>query len=110
MNKPSSPESNLDDALAESFPASDPVAIGHGERVGDPVRKAPKGMKLRTRKFIGTFATVGFLIVYSLIAMAVGGQLVIGRGLFVELPFYIVAGTLWLPVAMAIVKWMARPD
>ena len=107
-----SPESKLDQALAESFPASDPVAIGHGERVGDPVRKPPEapGMKLRTRKFIGTLATVGFLIVYSLVAMAVGGQVAVGHGLLVELPFYIIAGFLWLPVVMAIVRWMARPD
>ena len=67
-------------------------------------------MKQRTRKAIGTFATVLFLIVYSLVAMAVGGQLVIGRGLVFELPFYIVAGALWLPVVMALIKWMAKPD
>jgi hypothetical protein len=105
-------ESKLDEALAESFPASDPVAIGHGERVGDPDRPLPpaRGLKLRTRKFIGTFATVGFLIVYSLVAMAVGGQLIVGQGVLVELPFYIVTGTLWLPFVMAIIRWMARPD
>ncbi|MBC8036023.1 MAG: DUF2842 domain-containing protein [Rhizobiales bacterium] len=67
-------------------------------------------MKLRTRKFIGTFATVGFLIVYSLAAMAIGGQWIVGHGIFVELPFYIVAGVLWLPVVMMIVRWMSRPD
>ncbi|MGH6819939.1 MAG: DUF2842 domain-containing protein [Methylocella sp.] len=106
-----SPESKLDDALAESSPASDPVAIGHGEHIGDPVRRlAAKGMNLRTRKFIGTFAVVGFLIVYSLVAMAVGGQLVVGRGVLFELPFYIAAGLLWLPAVMAIIRWMARPD
>ena len=112
MSKPPpSPESKLDEALAESFPASDPVAIGHGEHIGDPVRQpAARGMELRTRKFIGTLATVGFLIVYSLVAMAVGGQLVVGHGVFVELPFYIAAGLLWLPVVMAIIRWMARPD
>jgi hypothetical protein len=104
------PESKLDEALEESFPASDPVAIGHGERIGDPVRQNASGMKLRTRKFIGTLATVGFLIVYSLVAMAVGGQVAVGHGLPVELPFYIIAGSLWLPVVMAIVRWMARPD
>ena len=67
-------------------------------------------MKQRTRKAIGTFATVLFLIVYSLVAMAVGGQLVAGRGLAFELPFYIVAGALWLPVVMALIRWMAKPD
>ena len=65
-------------------------------------------MKQRTRKAIGTLATVLFLIVYSLAAMAVGGALVIGRGMMFELPFYILAGVLWLPVAMALIRWMAR--
>ena len=64
----------------------------------------------RTRKFIGTLGSVGFLIVYSLVAMAVGGQLVVGRGLLVELTFYVVAGLLWLPAVMAIIRWMSRPD
>ena len=67
-------------------------------------------MNQRARKAIGTFATVFFLIVYSLVAMAVGGNLVVGRGLLFELPFYIVAGCLWLPIVMWLIKWMARPD
>ena len=67
-------------------------------------------MKQRSRKAIGTIATVLFLIVYSLAAMAVGGQLVVGRGMALELPYYIVAGALWLPVVMLIIKWMAKPD
>jgi hypothetical protein len=67
-------------------------------------------MTRRTRKFIGTFAVVGFLAVYMLAAMALGGRLVSGRGLLYELPFYAVAGLLWLPVAMALIRWMARPD
>ncbi len=105
-------EATLDDAIADSFPASDPVAIGHCDRPGSPVRppRETSGLKLRTRKFIGTVATIVFLIIYSLAAMAVGGQWIVGRGLFVELPFYILAGLLWLPVVMAIVKWMSRPD
>ena len=67
-------------------------------------------MKQRNRKAIGTIATVLFLIVYSLVAMAVGGQLVVGRGMAFELPYYVIAGALWLPVVMVIIKWMAKPD
>lgn len=67
-------------------------------------------MKQRTRKAIGTFATVAFLIVYSLVAMAVGGILVVGKGMLFELPFYIFAGVLWLPVVMMLIRWMAKPD
>jgi hypothetical protein len=67
-------------------------------------------MKLRTRKAIGTFLTVIWITVYSLVAMAVGGILVLGRGMALELPFYIIAGLAWLPVEMWIIKWMSRPD
>jgi Protein of unknown function (DUF2842) len=67
-------------------------------------------MELRMRKLIGTIATVTFLIVYALIAMMVGGILIVGRGVPLELPFYIIAGIGWLPVAMVIIKWMSKPD
>jgi Ribbon-helix-helix protein, copG family len=36
------PEETLDEALDETFPASDPVAIGHSERAGRP--KKTKGL------------------------------------------------------------------
>ena len=67
-------------------------------------------MTQRTRKAIGTFATVAFMIVYALVAMAVGGDLAVGRGLAIELAFYVVAGLLWVPVVMAIIRWMVKPD
>jgi hypothetical protein len=67
-------------------------------------------MKLRARKALGTFLTVVWLTIYSLLMMAVGGILVIGRGIALELPFYIVAGLGWVPVEMWIIKFMSRPD
>jgi hypothetical protein len=67
-------------------------------------------MKLRTRKAVGTFATILFLIVYALILMVLGGKYVVGYGTFVEMPFYLLAGLGWLPCVMAIIRWMSRPD
>ncbi len=67
-------------------------------------------MKLRARKALGTFLTVVWMTVYSLVMMAVGGILVIGRGMTLELPFYIIAGLGWVPVEMWIIKFMSRPD
>ncbi len=67
-------------------------------------------MKQRTRKAIGTLATVLFMIVYSLAAMAVGGHFAVGNGMAVELVYFIIAGLLWIPVVMAIIRWMVRPD
>ncbi|MFO1130922.1 MAG: DUF2842 domain-containing protein [Hyphomicrobiales bacterium] len=67
-------------------------------------------MNQRSRKAIGTIATVLFIIAYALVMMAVGGMLVVGRGMAFELPFYAVAGAGWLPVVMALIRWMSKPD
>ncbi len=55
-------------------------------------------------------ATIAFLIVYALVAMAIGGKYVVGYGLAIELPAFILLGVGWLPVAMALIRWMSRPD
>jgi hypothetical protein len=67
-------------------------------------------MKIRQRKFIGTIATVAFLVVYALIAMAIGGQYVVGYGAVLELAAFILLGVGWIPVAMVLIRWMSRPD
>jgi Protein of unknown function (DUF2842) len=67
-------------------------------------------MKLRSRKAIGIIATVTFMIVYALVAMAIGGRYIVGSGVFVELIYYVFGGLAWLPGAMAIIRWMSVPD
>ncbi len=67
-------------------------------------------MTLRQRKFIGMVAIVTFLIVYSLIAMAIGGMVAVGLPLPLEIGFFVVAGIGWLPVVMLLIRWMSRPD
>ena len=66
-------------------------------------------MTLRQRKFIGMVAIVAFLIVYCLIAMAIGGMVAVGLPLLLEISFFIIAGIAWLPVVMFIIRWMSRP-
>lgn len=67
-------------------------------------------MKQRTRKAIGIAATVVWLSVYCLVAMAIGGIWVVGRGPAWELPYFVVAGFGWVPLEMWIIRWMSRPD
>lgn len=67
-------------------------------------------MKIRQRKFLGIVATIIFLVVYALIAMAIGGQYVVGYGLAIELPAFILLGVGWVPVAMVLIRWMSKPD
>jgi hypothetical protein len=67
-------------------------------------------MRQRQRKLVGIFATVAFMTVYSLVAMAIGGEVAIGRSRLFEVIFYLIAGIAWLPPVMMIIRWMARPD
>jgi Protein of unknown function (DUF2842) len=67
-------------------------------------------MNLRTRKFLGIILTILWMVGYSLVAMAIGGIFVLGRGMPLELPFYVLAGLGWVPVEMIIIKWMSKPD
>lgn len=67
-------------------------------------------MKIRQRKVVGFVATIAFLVVYALIAMAIGGQYVVGYGPAIELPAFILLGVGWVPVAMVLIRWMSRPD
>lgn len=67
-------------------------------------------MKIRQRKLVGILATIAFLAVYALIAMAIGGQYVVGHGWAIELAVFILMGVGWIPVAMVLIRWMSRPD
>ena len=63
-------------------------------------------MTQRTRKLLGTFALLILIIVYSLIAMALGASILPQVGLGWKTLFYAVAGLAWVPPAMVIVSWM----
>ncbi len=67
-------------------------------------------MKIRTRKFIGVFGGMAYLFLYSLVAMAVGGAFFVDSHGGVQFVYFVVAGLLWLPGMMAIIRWMSRPD
>jgi membrane protein DedA with SNARE-associated domain len=67
-------------------------------------------MILRARKAVGTVGFVLWLIIYSLVAMAVGGRFVVGSHMLLELAYFIAAVIPWLIGAMIIIRWMSKPD
>ena len=67
-------------------------------------------MKIRQRKSIGTVVTIVFLVIYALVAMAIGGRYVVGYGPAIELIAFILLGVGWIPAAMLLIRWMSRPD
>ena len=67
-------------------------------------------MTIRTRKFVGAIALILFLAIYALAAMMAAIVLQVSESKVVELIYYPVAGLLWVPPAMWLVKWMQRPD
>ena len=66
-------------------------------------------MQVRTRKFLGGFLILAVLVAYSLIAMVVGAKVAMDWPEAGRVAFYGLAGLLWLPLVMAIVRWMTRP-
>jgi hypothetical protein len=67
-------------------------------------------MTQRQRKLVGIILTIIYIPVYSLLAMVLGVRLAVDQGKLVELIYFAVAGTAWLPLEMAIIRWMSRPD
>jgi Protein of unknown function (DUF2842) len=67
-------------------------------------------MTVRTRKLVGAIALVLFLALYALAAMMAAVVLQVSGSKAAELIYYPVAGLLWLPPAMLLVRWMQRPD
>ncbi|MEE4238265.1 MAG: DUF2842 domain-containing protein [Anderseniella sp.] len=60
------------------------------------------------RSFVGTILFVSYLVIYALIAMAVGARYMSGAHGTAQFGFYLVAGLAWVPGAMLIVSWMAK--
>ena len=67
-------------------------------------------MTIRTRKFIGMLAMLSFLIVYCLVAMAITAEYLLDYSGVLQLIIFIIAGVLWLPPVMMLIKWMQKPD
>ena len=67
-------------------------------------------MSVRTRKFIGMVAMVSFMIVYCLLAMTITAEYLLDYSGFIQLIVFIIAGILWLPPVMMLIKWMQKAD
>jgi hypothetical protein len=67
-------------------------------------------MPIRTRKFIGTFVLMFWILAWVLLAMGVAQLVLPGASGWGAMLYYFFAGLGWLPVAMIIVRWMSRPD
>ncbi len=66
-------------------------------------------MPLRLRKLIGMVALIVFLVVYVFIVLSVASARFADAPWWSHLIFFAVGGLLWVPPAMAIIKWMERP-
>lgn len=65
-------------------------------------------MAPRTRKLVGIFIMLAFLVLYALLALATAVALEINTtSKWIELIFYAVAGLLWIVPAAGIIKWMS---
>jgi hypothetical protein len=64
-------------------------------------------MPIRLRKFIGAFALIILVTVWSLLAMAIAQFPAIRANGVIEVVYYVVAGLGWMLPAMPLVRWMS---
>ena len=67
-------------------------------------------MKQRTRSFLGTIAMLVSLVAYCALAVAVYERWLVGQEAPLLLLYFALAGAGWCLPAMALIRWMARPD
>jgi hypothetical protein len=68
-------------------------------------------LPMRQRKLIGTVVLLLFIAVYALLAMVVATVLQMrNANKFLELLYYIFAGTLWTIPAGLLIRWMQRDE
>lgn len=67
-------------------------------------------MTIRTRKLIGAVGLLVLVSIWSLLAMALAQSVLTDINGLVAAIYYVVAGLGWVLPAMALIKWMTRPD
>lgn len=67
-------------------------------------------MKQNTRKLVGIFLTLGVLVLYSALAVALYDWLLVGQPQPVLLVYFVIAGLGWALPTGVIIRWMAKPD
>ncbi len=68
-------------------------------------------MRRRYRKFVGVLATLAFVIVYALVAMALAqARFVQAAPDLLQWVYYAVIGMAWVLPIMPLIRWMERPD
>lgn len=67
-------------------------------------------MPMRTRKIVGTFVLLAFIVVYAFLIMLIGVWVLEDAAGWLEAIYYLLTGCLWAFPAMVILKWMLKPD
>lgn len=67
-------------------------------------------MTLRTRKLLGVVLLLACLVLYAGLAVGLYVTLLTGQPTWLLMLYFAVAGLGWMFPAMAIVRWMVRPE
>lgn len=67
-------------------------------------------LPMRTRKLIGTFILLAFIVVYAFLIMLLGVYLLEDASQVFSIIYYLVTGCAWAFPAMIILRWMMKPD
>lgn len=66
-------------------------------------------MDMRSRKALGCFALLAYLVIYALLAASLGVALMPLVPMWAQLIYYAVAGIIWIFPLKPLFAWMTRP-
>jgi hypothetical protein len=63
-------------------------------------------MTRRSRKLVGTFLMLGFVLLYALLVTALAAPILTNASKLTQGLFYAIAGLAWAPPLMLLIRWM----
>jgi hypothetical protein len=72
--------------------------------------KEARGLPPGIRKLIGLVTLLVLLVVYTIGAVAIAIAWVNAHGPLAQIPYYVIAGCLWVVPAHYLLRWMTKGD
>lgn len=68
----------------------------------------PEGQETLMRKVVAAIAILAFIAIWIVLIGTIGSRIT-DQPIWIQLPFYIVAGVAWILPLRPILRWMNRP-
>ena len=65
-------------------------------------------MSSRLKRLAGAIVIMLFVLIYALVGAFVGDKLIVSQPMWIYLPYFVIAGILWIFPVGLVIRWMYR--